>query len=693
MSTDDGAAVQTDVNRLHRSWHRSVVFNSGRLALSLCLAAAMAAQTTSSTDLTQISIEDLMKLDVSSVSRKDQQLSKVPSSVYVITSSDIRHSGATNIPDLLRMVPGVDVARINANAWAISIRGFNSRYSGKVLVLIDGRTIYSPAYSGVYWDQLGVPLENIDRIEVIRGPGGTVWGANAMNGVINIITKTARETQGGQAAAVTGSYDRAQGLVEYGGPAGSDGAYRAYARYTMNTSSPPVSGSSAVDAGHSSQMGFRADWSLSKQDNVTLQGDALGNSEAQPITTLLPNNLPNIYALNEDVQVGAEDIVGRWSHSFSDGSEAILQLYYNRYRRFDQGLNVENTGDADFHYHFHAGPRNDIVTGIDFRVSDQVFTNGSEIALGSGHRLDYLSSAFLQDEVRISGSLAFTIGSKIEHNSYTGFEFEPSLQLAWSPSDRQTLWFSVSKAIEQPSWIYTAAQVDFGSIPLNGGGFAVEHISGNPLETSPRMIHYELGYRREIARNLTVDSSVFYSDYDSLQTYEPEAPYFTSTPAPPHLVIPSQYENLGNAHDFGVEFYARWRPTARWTISPGFSFLHQHYFLDPGSQDTTFAASAGDNPKFQAQVRSSLRLPRNLEWDISAYYVDSLINGLTGTGTVPAYTRVDSSLSWRIGEKTDVSVGGQNLLTARNLEFLDGSLILMPTEVGRAAVARVNWHF
>jgi iron complex outermembrane receptor protein len=671
---------------------------ASHLALNICLAVAGVAQTTSSRDLTQISLEDLMNLEVTSVSKKEQPLSKAPGAIYVISQGDIVHSGATNVPDLLRMVPGVDVARINANTWAVTIRGFNYRYSGKVLVLVDGRTVYSPSFSGVYWDQQSMPLENIDRIEVIRGPGGTVWGANAMNGVINIITKRAEDTQGGLLSAVTGSYDRAQGTIQYGAIAGSAVAWRAWARYAANESSPSIPGSPAVDNGHTSQVGFRSDWNLSPADKLTIQGDLSGNSEGQTIATLFWNRLPDLYRFNDQVRVGAGDIVSRWSHVFANGSETTLQIYYDRFRRFDQGLNIESTGDADFQYHFHAGRRNDIVAGTDYRVADQVYTGGYEFALGPGHRRDQFVSTFIQDEIGLTDKLALTLGTKLEHNSFTGYEYEPSVQLAWSPASRQTVWLSAAKAIEQPSWLYADTQLDIASVPLPGAdpsagkGFALIHINGNPHATSPRVFNYELGYRTRISAKITLDSSVFIADYRRLQTLEPQEPYFSFSPAPPHLLIPSVYENLGKSTDYGLELSARWSPKSWWRLSPGFSYLRMRMSLDPRSADSSFADSSRESPRTEAQLRSEIKLPRNVEWDTSAYYVSSIIDATGGLGAVPAYTRLDTRIGWRLGEFAELSIGGQNLLTSRHLEFLDG-LQVTPMETGRAAVARVTWRF
>jgi iron complex outermembrane receptor protein len=644
-------------------------------------------------DLTEASLDQLMNIQVTSVSKKEQKLSKASSSIYVITQEDIRHSGATNVPDLLRMVPGVEVARINANTWAISIRGFNLRYSTKVLVLVDGRTVYTPGFSGVYWDQQTMPLENIDRIEVIRGPGGTVWGANAMNGVINILTKSAKETHGGLISAVTGTEDRAQGMEQYGGTAGTTGSWRVYGRYAMNANSPSIPGSPAVDDSHASQMGFRTDWDLSPRDKLTVQGDALGTSEGQTISTLFDNRLPDLYTIDDQVRVNAENVLGRWSHVFSNASETTVQVYYDRFRRFDQGLNDVNTGDVEFQYHFQAGPRNDIVAGGGYRVTAQTYGEGYEITFGTGYRKDDLFSGFIQDQINLTDSLAVTAGIKVEHNEYTGYEYEPSVQLAWSPTAHQTLWVSAAKAIQQPSWLVTESQLDTATVSIPGAGLGVVHLGGNPQDLAPRVFDYEVGYRAEVSKRLTLDGTVFVADYDRLNTLEPQPPYFTPTPAPPHLVIPTIWGNYGTARNYGVEFSAHWNVTKWWRISPGYSFLEMNLSLDPRSQDTGyFLSTPGDSPKHQGQLRSNIKLPHNLEWDTSAYYVGLLAGVTTGPGISPAYTRLDTRLGWRVGEYTEIGLTGQNLLSPRHVEFMDG-LQVVPMEAARALVAKITWHF
>ena len=280
-------------------------------------------------DLTQASLEDLMNLQVTSVSKKEQKLSKAGAAVYVITQEDVRRSGATNIPDLLRMVPGVDVARLDANRWAVSIRGFNYIYADKVLVLIDGRTVYLDSASNVFWDQQDVPLEDIDHIEVIRGPGGTVWGANAVNGVINIITKNAKATQGGLVTAGSGSEETAEGLVQYGGKIGSKGAYRAFGRYFNINNTLAPGGQNAADGWHISHGGFRSDWDLSRKDSLTVQGDLYGSEAGQTITTVFSNALPRQGTLNDPLSNATGNILGRWNHTLTNGSDTSLQVFYD----------------------------------------------------------------------------------------------------------------------------------------------------------------------------------------------------------------------------------------------------------------------------------------------------------------------------------------------------------------------------
>ena len=639
-------------------------------------------------DLSQASLEDLLNLRVTSVNKKDQSLSRTGAAVYVITQEDIRRSGMTNIPDLLRMVPGVDVAQIDSHTWAISIRGFNYEFATKVLVLIDGRTVYSPLFSGVFWDAEDVPLEDIERIEVIRGPGGTVWGANAVNGVINIITKSSKQTQGGLMVAGTGNKLNADGLLQYGGTAGQSGTYRVFGRYFQENSSEPANGLQGDDGWHGSHGGFRTDWDLSPEDQLTVQGDFFGTSEAQPITTLISTQLPYVYAFNDKATVATEDILSRLNHTFSDGSEASLQVYYGRDRHTDQGTtSILNTGDFDFQYHFHAGSRNDLVAGAGYRVSDEQFTNGYALGYTINHRRDNLFNVFVQDEIRITDAFAVTAGSKFEHNSYTGFEYEPSVQLVWTPTKHQTVWTSVSRAIRQPALYDVALDYYAQTLPLPTGGFAVVEVFGGKT-TAEKLLDYEAGYRADVSKRVSVDLTLFASRYHNQQSTEPGAPYFAMTPGPPHLVIPYYFANLAYVKDYGVEFFAHWNVSRRWQVSPGYSYLDMNIQFDPASQDALDRGFAGLSPKHQFQVRSNLSLPHHLEWDGSLYYVSEL-----WSARIPAYERLDTRIGWRAGESVEFSVVGQNLLSPRRVEFGSPYFGAMPTYVERSVFGKVTWRF
>ena len=655
------------------------------LACLTALASLTPAQTPN--DLTQVSLEDLMKIQVTSVAKKEQAVSKTGAAVFVITQEEIRRSGMSSIPELLRMVPGVEVAQIDANQWAISIRGFNFQYATKVLVLIDGRTVYTPLFSGVYWDQQDVPLEDIDRIEVIRGPGGTVWGANAVNGVINIITRKAQETQGGLLTAGTGSEQSADGLIQYGGTAGKSGAYRVFGRYFKIENSSLANGGQASDGWHASHAGFRSDWDLSRQDTLTVQGDLIGTSEGQTITTLLSNQLPDLHTFNDKVTLASGNLLGRWNHTFSNGSEASLQMYYDHDNRLDTGfVELLNTGDLDFQYHFQLGKRQDIVVGGGYRLTDQQFTDGYSTAFTHHQRRDQLLNSFLQDEITITPSLAFTIGSKLEHNSYTGYEYEPSAQVVWSPGKHQTIWGSVSRAIRQPAWFDVDSRFDLTASPLPNGGFALLQVIGGQLPSyAEKLLDFEAGYRAELTKRVSLDFTVFRSHYTDLQTMHPATPYFVLTPAPPHLILPYYWANLGSAHDYGAEFFAHWNVTKRWLISPGYSFLERNIKLGPANQD--FMVGIGDSPKHQAQVRSILSLPHHLEWDVSAYYVSQL-----SPAPVASYTRLDTRLGWHTERSLEFSVAAQNLLVPRHFEFFDAYQI-NPTYVQRSVFGRVTWRF
>ena len=659
------------------------------LALALSISAPMVTVAQSlPADLTSASLEDLLNAQVTSVSKKDQALFKAPAAVFVISQDDIRRSGAVNIPDLLRMVPGLDVARIDANTWAISIRGFNTRYSDKVVVLIDGRSVYTPSFSGVYWDQQDVPLEDIERIEVIRGPGGTVWGANAMNGVVNIITKSSKATLGGLIAAGTGTEESAEGLVQYGGRIGDAGTYRAFGRYSNTESSTPLNGGKGADGWHNVHGGFRSDWNLSPGDSLTVQGDLYHSSAGQTLTTVLDHELPTIATFNDRIAVDSGNLLGRWNHTLTNGSDFSLQIYYDRFDRLDESSDeILSSLDIDFQHRFKFGERQDIVWGGDFRRYSDQLTPGYDVTFRPEQKSDTLNSLFFQDEITLARSLSFTVGSKVEHNPYSGFDWEPSAQLVWTPINRQAFWFSASQAVRQPSRMDSAIRYDITTVPVDGNSFGVLTLLGNPKTGAERLRDYEAGYRVQAGKRLAIDLTGFRSYYHNLETSEPGDPFLVDASGPQHYVFPLYVRNLARARDYGGEVFANWDVTSRWRISPSVTLLHMNVIKDPASQDSAVQGTKGDTPAHQFQIRSFVKLRRNLDWDTSVYFVGRLTED-----RVPSYTRLDTRLGWRINNSTELSLVGQNLLTPRHAEFGD-AFEVHSTLAERSALLKVTWRF
>jgi iron complex outermembrane receptor protein len=665
---------------------------SAHVVFALALSPLLSAQPQSSppSDLADASIEDLMNIEVTSVSRKEQKLSNTAAAVYVINQEMIRRSGATNIPDLLRMAPGVDVAQIDANTWAISIRGFNDRYANKVLVLVDGRTVYTPTTSGVYWDQLDVPLEDIERIEVIRGPGGTVWGANAVNGVINIITKSAKDTQGAIVSAGAGSQGAARGLAQYGGEIGEAGTYRVFGDYLNQGNLTASDGrSAAADGWHMLHGGFRSDWTLSPNDSLTVQGDFLETGEGQTINVVFTNQLPLQETFNDAISVGSGNALARWNHKLAGGSDTSLQVYFDRYNRHDEGVHEAlNTLDVDFQHHLSLGVRHDIVWGAGYRVTADNHTDGYGKMYIPLSRTNSLYSTFIQDEIALAHTLWFTLGSKFEHNAYTGFEYEPSAKLLWQPTQRQAVWVSASRAIVQTSREEADLIVDQYTFPTPGGGFGVAQLQGNPDAKAEQLYDFEAGYRVQVNKAFSLDIAAFSSYYDNLSAVVPEDPIFTQDEGPPHLVIPFVFQYVARAHTYGAEAEGTWSVSHRWRLSPSLSAIHLSTSNDEGS--TNVIEDEDNTPEFQAQIRSSLDLTKNIDWDVAVDHVGRLRDG--GDGAVPAYNRVDSRLAWRVSKSIELSVVGQNLLTPLHAEF-HNAFEVRRTLVERSVFGKITWRF
>ncbi len=642
-------------------------------------------------DLTELSLEDLLNTKVTSVSKKEQPLSKVAAAIFVITQEDIRRSGAANIPDLLRMVPGLDVAQINANSWAISARGFNHQYSDKLLVLIDGRTVYTPLFAGVYWDTQDVPLEDIDRIEVIRGPGATVWGANAVNGVINIITKSAADTQGGLLVAGGGTGDLALGTAQYGGKLGRDTSYRVFGKYLDDNHFPNLTGQNGEDGWHLSHVGFRMDASLTQKDSVTVQGDLYGGNEGAEFAHIVSIAPPVNQNVSGDADLAGGNILSRWNHVFSSRSDTSLQLYFDRYEREGpESRDDQNSFDLDFQHHLALGARHDLIWGADYRHSvDETQGTIDQAWLPANRSLD-LFSTFLQDEIALKPDRVFlTIGTKLENNYFSGWDLDPSARVAWTPSKKDTFWAAVSKATRTPSRREEDADINITVFPGPGGVPAELTLLGNPEEKSEHVVAYEAGYRAQPVVPFSIDVAAFFNSYTNLATTESGSPFLVVNPPPSHLVFPLVWGNKMHGATEGVEVSGNWKVNDRWMLSPGYALLHMHLNTDPTSQDTTtLADTEGSSPRHQAQLRSHLNLPRRFVWDASAYFVQRL-----PAQQVPSYTRLDTQLSRQLGEGLELSVVGQNLLRDHHLESNDQLTSLNPTQAKRSAYAKIVWRF
>jgi iron complex outermembrane receptor protein len=638
----------------------------------------------SSNDLTSQSLENLMNIQVTSVSKKEQKLSRTASAIFVITQDDIQRSGATAIPDLLRMVPGMDVAQIDANTWAISARGFNEEFSNKLLVLIDGRSVYTPTFAGVFWETVDLPLQDIERIEVIRGPGGTVWGANAVNGVVNIITKKASETQGVAVEAGGGNLKKGFGTVEYGGKLSASTDGRAYLQYGAHSSQPGLGDVAGEDGWHMLRGGFRLDSALSAKDTLTAQGDLYGGREGESVISLAggaPSRLEGYF--------GGGYLQTIWNHAYSARSDSTLQVSFDRYTRSLPFTDKRNTIDAAFQYHFSWGNRHDIVAGVEYDHTNHK-SNSDFVSYSPADDERDFFSAFVQDEIAlVPDRLYFTIGTKVEHNGYTGLVDMPNARLAWELSARHMFWTAISRPERIPSSGDTSDVVNGGQVPGPGGVPIQVILRGPPNFKNETLLAYEAGYRSSLSDRISVDLSAFFNSYHDLRTIQSAQLTFQPGASPPEFLENLSFQNGMRGQTQGGEASLHWRPISHWTLSPGYAFESFHMHLNLGSNDTTlFPAAQGGSPEHSAQLRSHLELLQGFSWDASAYFVDRL-----PAFHVPSYTRIDTGITWRWGERASLSVVGQNLVTDHHLESLNSTGLVASGLVKRSAYAKFSWHF
>ncbi len=608
--------------------------------------------------LKKLSLEELLALDVTvtSVSRRPEKLSETASAIQVITQDDIRRSGATSLPEALRLASNLEVAQIDSRQWAISARGFNSTTSNKMLVLIDGRTVYTPLYAGVFWDVQDTLLDDIDRIEVISGPGATLWGANAVNGVINITTKKAQDTQGPLLTATGGRELRNLEGLRYGGALGANFHYRAYGKHFERDSTVLTDGSNALNAWHMAQGGFRLDGALSARDGLTVQGDLYSGRIEQPAS--------------DPTTVSGGNLLGRWSRTVSERSDLKLQLYVDRTRRRIPGTFAEalNTYDVDFQHHLLLGTRHDVVWGLGYRLIDDDVGNSMVLGFLPPKVTRQWFSAFLQDEIAlVADQLHLTFGTKVEHNDYTGFEFQPSVRVAWRLSERDTLWSAVSRAVRTPSRIDREFYAP--SVPPF-------FLVGGTDFRSEKLIAYEAGYRTRLHQRLSVSLAAYYNDYDDLRSVEHVNP-----PA----AFPIFIGNGLKGDSYGAELTADYRVMEAWRLRAGYTELRIHFSHKPGSTDNSVGTGEARDPRHQASLRSSLDLPANWQLDATYRYVSNI-----DSQNVPGYSEADLRLAWQPRPALELSLVGQNLLHARHAEF---GAVATRQEIERGVYVKVLWGF
>lgn len=629
--------------------------------------------------LKQLSIEDLMEIEVTSVSKRPEKLVETPSAIQVITNEDIRRSGATSIPEALRLAGNLNVAEQNSHDWNISARGFNTDLGNKLLVLIDGRTVYTPLFSGVFWDVQDYLMEDLDRIEVISGPGGTLWGANAVNGVINITTKSAKDTQGVYLDSAAGTELKDAFGVRYGGVIAPGVYFRVYGKYFERDKGDYADGSEAPNSWRMRQGGFRIDSESQPGTTLTFQGDFYSGKEDQEA------------AGTSDVSGG--NLLGRWSRTTSADENTSLQIYYDRTHLAvpkpatnfaAAGILKDDldTWDLDFQHRARLGERHQFVSGLGYRFTHDVVQNAPSVAFLPARLNRSLFSGFVQDEIKLREDVFLTLGAKLEHNDYTGFETEPNVRLQWNMTPKQMVWSAVSRAVRTPSRIDRDLTEPTG-LPAP---FPPSILNGGPDFDSETVFAYEMGYRAQLGAKAMVSLAAFYNDYDHIRSTTPGVAGF------PTFGFPLTFENNLEGETHGVEFNGTYQLLDHWRLQGSYSLLKESLRVKPGKVDFSNALNETADPENQLSLRSSLDLPSDAEFDAGLRWVDALHNNNGPTpGAVPSYFELDVRIAWHPTRQIELSLVGQNLLHDHHPEY--GFPSATREEVGRNIYAKVAWRY
>lgn len=614
-------------------------------------------------ELVDLTIEELANIQVTSVSRRPERLLDAPASVYVITADDIRRSGAGTLPEVLRLAPSLQVAQSSNTTYSISARGMNGSNNSapnKLLVMIDGRSVYTPLFSGVFWDAQGVMLEDVERIEVVSGPGGTLWGVNAVNGVINIITRSAHGTGGALAMARAGT-NGGDGAFRYGDTSGR-ASWRVYGKALDRTHNELANGGRVNDAWRQQQAGFRADWSRG-DDTFSVNGNAYRANEEQAEPGLI--NISGTSQRLGNIHAEGGNLTGNWHRQLAGGGALAVQAYFDFTRRevppsFAESLDI---ADVQFQHSLPALGAHGIVWGANYRYSRDRVTNSDIIAFLPANANQAWSSVFLQDEIALRDGLRLTLGTRGERNPYTGMEWLPTARLGWKLGPAHSLWASASRTVRAPSRLDADAFIP-GKPPYV--------LAGAPLVRSEVARVVELGYRGHPAAGLSWSVAVYHNIYDDLRTQE---------------LLPSRtavaFANNMEGEATGIEAWGYYQATANWRLSAGLSALHEKLHLKPGSNDVAGPRTVGRDPAHTAQIRSSYAIDDTRELELAVRNVGAL-----AIGPVPGYTAVDARFGWRLSRTLELSVSGQNL-NGSHAEF---GPVATRMEVPRKVAVKLVWR-
>lgn len=665
---------------------------------------AIGAEPTQTTKLTDLSLEDLLKIEVTSVSKRPQRISDTAAAVSVVTSEDIRRSGATSITDALRLVPGVEVARIDGQATAVTARGFNAGFANKLLVLIDGRSVYSPLFSGTFWDRQDTFLEDIERIEVIRGPGAAIWGANAVNGVINVITKRAGDTQGGLASVALGPTDRRVG-ARYGVTLGENTSLRFYATNLERNEMAQIDNRDlSGGVWRQNRAGFRSDSNLSDRDSLTVSGESFHGTSGGGITVLPTDNPAGTAAgFSTDATTQGGHLKSRWARQLSDTSSFAVDAYYDISKRaMPQPSLNDSVTTIDFaaQHNFLFGDKQRIVWGGGHRDIHYKFDGGYQITLTPGNDRVNLSNLFIQDEISLMPDrLRLTLGAKIEHSSLASrTAVQPDARLLWNITEQQATWIAFSRATRLPSIGEKVGSVAVGVAPPGSlapfPGPGVIRYTGTDQILPERVTSYQAGYRHLFTPSLSFDLALHYNEYKNIIAAGTGfgcgffSPSFSAIG--PYVNCSATFDNAMTARSHGGEAVLDWRPVERWRLQGSYSYIDinsMHPDMGNISAQSQANRYAGSSPRHQITLRSLFDLNERVQTDFAVRYVDKI-----PYYGVAAYVAFDARIGWQASKNLDVSLIGRNLFDSYHQEF--GTELYFPAaQVRRSVFLRAQYSF